>query len=130
MKNRLVVVALLAIVYAGCGSGTASSSSEADPGESNAETVVTERHFAAPSLGFLSKSGRALGADCTSTGAAGCGTGLCLRVAGGPARTERFRCTEKCTLGQQICPKGWTCSSTFPSDDAYLCVPSRADSGS
>lgn len=62
---------------------------------------------------------RELGEDCAAAGAAGCASGLCLKVR--PGLSRGYVCAKACDSGAD-CPSGWRCTS-LPADPRGVCTP-------
>ncbi|GMU63258.1 MAG: hypothetical protein AMXMBFR34_50210 [Myxococcaceae bacterium] len=58
----------------------------------------------------------AFGADCTASGGASCGSGLCLH------QLDQYTCTQECGRDQGECPDGWRCEAAHPSSPRRWCV--------
>lgn len=65
---------------------------------------------------------RAAGEDCSSTGRAGCGNGVCLHVE--PHVDRGYLCSKQCAVDDD-CPETWSCRAMVPGDAVSFCVPPR-----
>lgn len=65
---------------------------------------------------------RSVGEDCTASGRAGCGEGVCLHLE--PHANRGYFCSARCERNRD-CPESWSCTPMVPADPVSYCVPPR-----
>ncbi len=109
-KRSLVVTSLAWLALWGCNNSLPQESNRTEPEHPITEhrTVKAER-----------PTGQ-LGDDCTSNGASGCLSGICLHTQ--PDHKSGYFCSQRCNSAAECLP-GWTCAFIHPGIQTTLCIP-------